>query len=66
MLLYILHFSVIVKTVLVPSDESVNCFTSTDCTSGQVGSMSLPALECCVNNSGNSFQFDGTCRVCFG
>ena len=66
LLLYILHFSVIVKTVLVPSDELVNCFTSTDCSSGQVGSMSLPALECCVNNSGNSFQFDGACRVCFG
>ena len=60
------YFTVIVKTVLVPSDELVNCFTSTDCSSGQVGSMSLPALECCVNNSGNSFQFDGACRVCFG
>ena len=66
MLLYILHFSAIVKTVLVPSDELVNCFTSTDCSSGQVGSMSLPALECCVNNSGNSFQFAGECLVCFG
>ena len=66
LLLYILHFSVIVETVLVPQDESVNCFTSTDCTSGQIGSMSLPALECCVNNSGTTFLFDGACRLCFG
>ena len=54
------------KTVLVPQDESVNCFTSADCTSGQVGSMSLPALECCINNSGTAFLFDGACRLCFG
>ena len=63
---YTLYFSAIVKTVLVPSDALVNCFTSTDCTSGQVGSMSIPALECCVNNSGTTFLFDGGCRLCFG
>jgi len=53
-------------TAVVPPDISVNCFTSDDCSCGQVGSMSLPAVECCVDNGGNSFQFNGECLQCFG
>ena len=62
---YTFYFSAIVKTVLVPSDALVDCFTSNICTD-QIGSMSIPALECCVNNSGTTFLFDGACRLCFG